>query len=81
MTISSEIVEVHPCGHVVAVAGCGGCNPGAVELVRGDGSSTWRSPIPSDFAPETLPPGQSVGPACTRCQQPPSGHDFGIFCR
>lgn len=39
--------ELFPCGHTAVIRGCGGCDPGAVSLVREDGGS-WRRPTPSE---------------------------------
>lgn len=35
------VPEPHPCGHMERMKGCGGCDPGAIEYVRDDGSDRW----------------------------------------
>ena len=34
--------EGHPCGHERVTAGCGGCDPGAMESVYDETTRTWR---------------------------------------
>ena len=39
----------HPCGHTQVRAGCGGCDPGAVEFVLDNGATAWRKTTSADF--------------------------------
>lgn len=39
---AAEDPPVFDCGHASRVAGCGGCDPSAIEFVRDDGAGTWR---------------------------------------
>lgn len=42
--------DMHPCGHRRVTAGCGGCDPGAIEFVIDDESPrVLRAPRPDDF--------------------------------
>lgn len=40
--------EPYPCGHTDRTAGCGGCDPGAIEFVRDDGGE-WRPVTAEDL--------------------------------
>lgn len=48
------MTELNPCGHPATVAGCGGCDPGAIDMVICD-DGTRRPYDPAlDLTPEML---------------------------
>lgn len=48
LTFDEQVAELerlgylHPCGHVVQMSGCGGCDPGAIEYVIEDDTGIVR---------------------------------------
>lgn len=67
-----------PCGHDQRTSGCGGCDPGAGELVIEDGSTAARPFDPHrDTAPDTGDPRVQAGEVFDRVTHP----DYGTLHR
>lgn len=77
-TYSSVDGPTNPCGHKTRTAGCGGCDPGAVDLVIDDGSLRSRPFDPHrDQMPDVADPRVQRGEVFDRVSHP----DWGTFHR
>lgn len=75
---SSVDGPTNPCGHKTRTPGCGGCDPGAVDMVIEDGSRTARAYDPHrDEMPDAADPRVQRGEVFDRV----SHSDWGTFHR